>query len=109
MKRPPTQSKAKYEGYLNETGVPADSRTPTYAALRLDVDNWRWQGVPFYLRSGKALSEKRTEVLIQFRRPPHLIFPQGRTGDIGSNTLSICLQPNEGVHLGFQTKTRTRP
>ena len=95
----------QYEGYLNETGVPAGSRTPTYAALRLDVDNWRWQGVPFYLRSGKALSEKRTEVLIQFRRPPHLIFPQGRTGDIGSNTLSICLQPNEGVHLGFQAKT----
>ena len=95
----------QYEGYLDETGVPADSRTPTYAALRLDVDNWRWQGVPFYLRSGKALRDKRTEVLIQFRRPPHLIFPYGRSEDINSNTLSICLQPNEGVHLEFQAKT----
>ncbi|CAI8028841.1 Glucose-6-phosphate 1-dehydrogenase [Geodia barretti] len=95
----------QYDGYLDEPGVPPDSRTPTYAALRLDIDNWRWQGVPFYLRSGKALSEKHTEVLIQFRRPPHLIFPQGSSGDITSNTLSICLQPNEGVHLEFQAKT----
>ena len=95
----------QYYGYRNEPGVPPDSRTATYAALRLDIDNWRWQGVPFYLRSGKALSDKRTEVLIQFRRPPHLIFPQGSSGDITSNTLSICLQPNEGVHLEFQAKT----
>ena len=95
----------QYDGYLDEPGVPPGSRTATYAALRLDIDNWRWQGVPFYLRSGKALSDKRTEVLIQFRRPPHLIFPQGRSGDITSNTLSICLQPNEGVHLEFQAKT----
>ena len=95
----------QYEGYLDETGVPDGSRTATYAALRLDIDNWRWQGVPFYLRSGKALSAKKTEVLIQFRRPPHLIFPQGSSGDISSNTLSICVQPNEGVHLEFQAKT----
>ena len=95
----------QYDGYLDEPGVPPDSRTATYAALRLDVDNWRWQGVPFYLRSGKALSSKKTEVLIQFRRPPHLIFPQGTSGDITSNTLSICVQPNEGVHLEFQAKT----
>ena len=95
----------QYDGYLDETGVPPDSRTATYAALRLDVDNWRWQGVPFYLRSGKALNSKKTEILIQFRRPPHLIFPQGRSGDISSNTLSICVQPNEGVHIEFQAKT----
>ena len=95
----------QYDGYLGEPGVPPESRTATYSALRLDIDNWRWQGVPFYLRSGKALRDKRTEVLIQFRRPPHLIFPQGRSGDITSNTLSICLQPNEGVHLEFQAKT----
>ncbi len=97
--------RGQYDGYLDEPGVPPDSRTATYAALRLDVDNWRWQGVPFYLRSGKALSSKKTEVLIQFRRPPHLIFPQGSSGDITSNTLSICVQPNEGVHLEFQAKT----
>ena len=95
----------QYDGYLGEPGVPPESRTATYSALRLDIDNWRWQGVPFYLRSGKALRDKRTEVLIQFRRPPHLIFPQGSSGDITSNTLSICLQPNEGVHLEFQAKT----
>ena len=95
----------QYDGYLGEPGVPPDSRTATYAALRVDIDNWRWQGVPFYLRSGKALNSKKTEVLIQFRRPPHLIFPQGRSGDIISNTLSICVQPNEGVHLEFQAKT----
>ena len=95
----------QYDGYLNEPGVPPGSRTATYAAMRVDVDNWRWQGVPFYLRSGKALSSKKTEVLIQFRRPPHLIFPQGASGDITSNTLSICVQPNEGVHLEFQAKT----
>ena len=95
----------QYDGYLDEPGVPPGSRTATYAALRLDIDNWRWQGVPFYLRSGKALGSKKTEVLIQFRRPPHLIFPQGSSGDISSNTLSICVQPNEGVHLEFQAKT----
>ena len=110
VRRIPSQDAAacvvqgQYDGYLDEPGVPPGSRTPTYAALRLDVDNWRWQGVPFYLRSGKALTNKRTEVLIQFRRPPHLIFPQGPSGDITSNTLSICLQPNEGVHLEFQAK-----
>ena len=95
----------QYDGYLDEPGVPPHSRTATYAAMRLDIDNWRWQGVPFYLRSGKALDSKKTEVLIQFRRPPHLIFPQGESGDITSNTLSICVQPNEGVHLEFQAKT----
>ena len=97
--------RGQYDGYHDEPGVPPQSRTATYAAMRVDVDNWRWQGVPFYLRSGKALSSKKTEVLIQFRRPPHLIFPQGTSGDITSNTLSICVQPNEGVHLEFQAKT----
>ena len=92
---------AQYDGYLDESGVPAGSRSPTYAAMRLDVDNWRWQGVPFYLRSGKALDDKRTEIVIQFRRPPHMMFPQ----DIGPNVLAIQVQPNEGLHLEFQAKT----
>ena len=65
--------------------------------------------MPFYLRSGKALRDKRTEVLIQFRRPPHLLFPQGDSGEISPNTLSICLQPDEGVHLEFQAKTPDSP
>ena len=92
---------AQYDGYLDETGVPSGSRTPTYAAMRLDVDNWRWQGVPFYLRSGKALDDKRTDILIQFRKPPHMMFPQ----DIGPNILAIQVQPDEGLHLEFQAKT----
>ncbi len=92
---------AQYDGYLDETNVPAGSRTPTYAAIRIDVDNWRWQGVPFYLRSGKGLDDKRTEIMIEFRKPPHLMFPQ----DIGPNILSIQVQPDEGLHLEFQAKT----
>jgi glucose-6-phosphate 1-dehydrogenase len=92
---------AQYEGYLEEPNVPSDSRTPNYAAVRLDIENWRWQGVPFYLRSGKALDDKRTEIVIQFRRPPHLMFDQ----DISPNILTIQVQSNEGLHLEFQAKT----
>jgi len=92
---------AQYDGYLEEPGVPGDSRTPTYAAMRMDIDNWRWQGVPFYLRSGKALDDKSTEIVIQFRRPPHLMFPQ----EIGPNILAIQVQPDEGLHIEFQAKT----
>ena len=92
---------AQYEGYLEEKGVPADSRTPTYAAVRMDVENWRWQGVPFYLRSGKALDDKRTEIVIQFRRPPHMMFNQ----EISPNILAIQVQPDEGLHIEFQAKT----
>ena len=62
---------AQYDGYLDETDVPAGSRTPTYGTIRIDVENWRWQGVPFYLRSGKGLYDKRTEIMIEFRKPPH--------------------------------------
>ena len=81
--------------------MPADSRTPTYAAVRMDVENWRWQGVPFYLRSGKALDDKRTEIVIQFRRPPHMMFNQ----EISPNILAIQVQPDEGLHIEFQAKT----
>ena len=81
--------------------MPADSRTPTYAAVRMDVENWRWQGVPFYLRSGKALDDKRTEIVIQFRRPPHMMFNQ----EISPNILAIQVQPDEGLHIEFQTET----
>ena len=92
---------AQYDGYLDETDVPAGSRTPTYATMRIDVDNWRWQSVPFYLRSGKGLYDKRTEIMIESRKPPHLMSPQ----DIGPNILAIQVQPNEGLHLEFQAKT----
>ena len=95
---------AQYAGYRDEPGVERGSRTPTFAAARLNVDNWRWQGVPFYLRSGKALGGKTTEVIIQFVCPPHMIFdiPKGQT--LQCNQLVMTLQPDEGIHLSFQTK-----
>ena len=96
---------AQYDGYLDEPGVSAGSQTPTYAAMRIDVDNWRWQGVPFYLRSGKGLNDKRTEIIIEFRRPPHLMFARDINADISPNILAIQVQPNEGLHLEFQAKT----
>lgn len=92
----------QYTGYLQEEGVAAGSRTPTYAALRLYIDNWRWQGVPFYVRSGKGLAHKVTEITLQFKQVPHLLFPQQE--ELISNHLSLCIQPNEGVHLTFATK-----
>ena len=94
----------QYQGYGSEPGVAAGSRTPTFAALRLFIDNWRWQDVPFYLRSGKALAEKTTEIIVQFRCPPHLMFPMAQGADLPANTLSICVQPDEGFHLRFQAK-----
>ncbi len=95
----------QYRTYRDEPGVSPQSDTSTYAALRLYIDNWRWQGVPFYLRSGKALRSKSTEIIIQFRSPPHMLFPLAEDEDIPANTLAIFVQPDEGFHLEFQTKT----
>lgn len=92
----------QYEGYRSEDGVGSDSKTPTYVALKLYIDNWRWQGVPFYLRSGKSLQRKVTEITLQFKRVPHLLFPENV--DLVPNSLSLCVQPDEGMHLLFQTK-----
>lgn len=97
--------RAQYEGYMHEPGVEQFSATPTYAALKLFVDNWRWQGVPFYLRSGKFLPEKTSEITIQFRQPPQQLFKlQTEHDGIFTNRLSICVQPHEGFHLLFTTK-----
>jgi glucose-6-phosphate 1-dehydrogenase len=95
---------AHYAGYLSEPGVAPDSSTPTYAAVRLDIDNWRWQGVPFYLRSGKALARRSSEVIIQFRSVPHLMFALPRNHSLEGNRLALCIQPDEGIHLYFQSK-----
>ncbi len=92
----------QYQGYRKEEGVAADSNTPTYIALKLYVDNWRWQGVPFYVRSGKRLATKATEVKLQFKGVPHLLFPQD--AGLHPNSLSLCIQPDEGMHLHFETK-----
>lgn len=95
---------AQYEGYLDTPNVARESRTPTYAAIKLYVDNWRWKNVPFYLRSGKALKRKTSEITVQFQRPPHLMFhlPKGQIHT--PNYLSICIQPDEGIHLRFEAK-----
>jgi glucose-6-phosphate 1-dehydrogenase len=94
---------AQYEGYRQEDGVSPKSTTPTYAAIKLQIANWRWQGVPFYLRSGKALKEKLTQVTIQFKEPPHLLFPS-KNGNLTPNMLVLYLQPDEGVHWRFEAK-----
>ena len=95
--------RAQYKGYLNEEGVDPASTTPTYAAVRLQIDNWRWQGVPFYLRSGKKLKEKLSQITIEFKEPPHLLFPNTKE-HITPNMLVLYLQPDEGVHWRFEAK-----
>jgi glucose-6-phosphate 1-dehydrogenase len=94
----------QYAGYRSEKGVAKDSRTPTFAAVELGIDNWRWRGVPFFLRSGKALAGRLSEVVVQFHCPPHLMFPLPRGHTLECNRLSLCIQPDEGVHVNFQTK-----
>lgn len=96
--------RAQYEGYPEAEGVAEDSQTPTYAALKLFIDNWRWQGVPFYLRSGKALADKTSEIIIEFKPPPHVMFPLPTGYQLTPNFLSLCIQPDEGIHLRFETK-----
>jgi len=91
-------------GYLEEEGVPEDSNTETYAALRLEVDNWRWAGVPFYLRTGKRLARKVTEIAVTLKPVPHLAFSQDGSLGVQPNQLVLTLQPNEGVSLRLGAK-----
>ena len=95
--------RAQYEEYRAEEGVKEESTTPTYAAIRLHIDNWRWQGVPFYLRSGKRLKEKLSQITIEFKEPPHMLFP-AKEGSLTPNMLVLYLQPDEGVHWRFEAK-----
>jgi glucose-6-phosphate 1-dehydrogenase len=101
-------------GYLEENGVAEDSHTETYAALRLEVDNWRWAGVPFYLRTGKRLARKVTEIAVTLRPVPHLAFEQDGSLGVRPNQLVLTIQPNEGVSLSLGakipgTRMRIRP
>ena len=91
-------------GYLEEEGVPPDSNTETYAALRLEVDNWRWAGVPFYLRTGKRLARKVTEIAVTLKPVPHLAFSQDGSLGVQPNQLVLTVQPNEGVSLRIGAK-----
>jgi glucose-6-phosphate 1-dehydrogenase len=90
--------------YRDEPGVDPESRTPTFARMRLFIDNWRWQGVPFYLTSGKRLSGKCTEIVIHFKKVPHSLFSQVLGDEIAANRLTLGIQPHEVIDLTFQTK-----
>jgi glucose-6-phosphate 1-dehydrogenase len=90
--------------YRDEEGIASASLTPTYAAMKLFVDNWRWKGVPFYLRSGKRLSNRKAEISVHFRGVPHLMFAGYMEEEIEPNTLVLRIQPDEGINLVFQTK-----
>lgn len=91
-------------GYRSEPGVSPTSRTETFAALKLLVENWRWAGVPFYLRSGKRLPRRDTVIVIQFRRPPLLLFQQQGLAEIEPNRLVIDVQPHEGIRIYVKAK-----
>jgi glucose-6-phosphate 1-dehydrogenase len=91
-------------GYLEEKGVKPDSTTDTYVALRVCLNNWRWADVPFYLRTGKRLPKRATEIAIQFRRPPTELFEIDTEEAGGANLLVLRIQPNEGASLAFQAK-----
>jgi glucose-6-phosphate 1-dehydrogenase len=91
-------------GYREEKGVANDSTTETYAALRLEVDNWRWAGVPFYIRTGKRLARKVTEIAITLKPVPHLAFSQDGSLGVQPNQLVLTVQPNEGVSLRLGAK-----
>jgi glucose-6-phosphate 1-dehydrogenase len=91
-------------GYTEEEGVPSDSHTETYAALRLEVDNWRWAGVPFYIRTGKRLARKVTEIAVTLKPVPHLAFSHDGSLGVQPNQLVLTLQPNEGVSLRLGAK-----
>jgi glucose-6-phosphate 1-dehydrogenase len=91
-------------GYLQEQGVPPNSTTETYTALRLEVDNWRWAGVPFYIRTGKRLARKVTEIAVTLKPVPHLAFSQDGSLGVQPNQLVLTLQPNEGVSLRLGAK-----
>ncbi len=96
--------RGQYRTYRDEPGVPPDSQTATFGAIKLNIDNWRWQGVPFLLRSGKAMSCRTTQIVIQFREAPHMMFEGGPRAAYQSNRLVIQVQPAEGIQLHFQTK-----
>jgi glucose-6-phosphate 1-dehydrogenase len=91
-------------GYREEDGVSPGSQTETFVALRLFIDNWRWQGVPFYLRTGKRLTHQASEISIQFKGVPHQSFPAESTLDWQSSRLVMAIQPDEGIVLRFQAK-----
>ncbi len=94
----------KVKGYLEEDGIPPDSTTETYAAIRVDIENRRWAGVPFYLRTAKRMPRRVTEIALNLRRAPHLPFSISDTEELGSNAVVLRIQPDEGITLRFGAK-----
>ena len=94
----------KVKAYREEENVEKDSTIPTFAALRIRLDNWRWAGVPFYLRTGKRMAQKLTEIAIRFKPTPHLMFPEQKEIEKKHNLLNFRLQPNEGIIYTFTAK-----
>jgi glucose-6-phosphate 1-dehydrogenase len=90
--------------YRSEPNVPKDSHTETFVAVALHIDNWRWASVPFYLRTGKRMATRVTEIVVRFRRPPFVLFRKTPVEHIPSNELVISIQPNEGISLSFEAK-----
>jgi glucose-6-phosphate 1-dehydrogenase len=92
------------KAYAEEAGIPSGSTRETFAAIRFTLDNWRWAGVPFYVRTGKNLAKRTTEIAILFRRTPHFIFRQAPTEQVEENVLAVHIQPDEGITLKFGAK-----
>jgi glucose-6-phosphate 1-dehydrogenase len=96
--------RGQYHGYRSEKNVAPQSPVETYVALKLFIDNWRWAGVPFYLRTGKSLTKRVSEVVIQFKRAPFMLFRETSVGRLHRNSLVLQIQPAEGIRLSFQAK-----
>jgi glucose-6-phosphate 1-dehydrogenase len=94
----------KVVAYRNEPNVAPDSQVETYVALKLAIDNWRWAGVPFYLRTGKRLTKRTTEIAIHFKRAPHAPFRHTPMHELGPNWMVLQIQPDEGIQLSFNAK-----
>jgi glucose-6-phosphate 1-dehydrogenase len=99
-----TIARGQYEGYRDEKDVDPSSSVETFVAMKLMIDNWRWADVPFYVRTGKALAAKETEIVISFKRVPHLLFSKTDVEELEPNRLIIRIQPNEGFTLTFGSK-----
>ncbi len=96
--------RGQFEGYTAEPGVPKDSQTETYIATRAYLDNWRWGGVPFLLRTGKCLKDRFTSITVQFRMPPITLFGSYQECFLRPNRLTLRIQPNDGIDLHFDVK-----
>jgi len=96
--------RGQYAGYRTEKNVNPNSATETYVALKLNIDNWRWANVPFFLRTGKSMAQRMSEVVIQFKRAPFVLFRETRVEQLHRNALVLQIQPDEGITMSFQAK-----